>query len=236
VLQNHSLQVVAHLIMDPPMGEECEAMRDRRANLLKAVRPIEPKDVVRGQYTGYRDVPGVQPGSTVESYIAVRLFVESGRWEGVPTHIRAGVTATEVSVEFRRPPRETFGEIVPIGSAHMRFRLGPDMAIGMGLRVKQPGERMAGNDTESIPTAQPARSGCLILLAMHGRATTTCSGREDIIIAEWRIVQHILDDATPPHTNVPGSWGSDEATRLIGGDGPWRDPHVTKRQAKIPSE
>ena len=150
VLQNHLLQVVAHLAMDPPTGEEFDAMRDQRASLLKAVRPIQPEDVVRGQYIGYRDVAGVRPGSTVETYIAVRLLIESWRWEGVPIYIRTGknlpVTATEVSVEFRRPPRETFRELVPGGSAHMRFRLGPDMAIGMGLRVKQPGERMVGND------------------------------------------------------------------------------------------
>jgi glucose-6-phosphate 1-dehydrogenase len=241
VLQNHLLQVVAHLVMDPPTGEEAEAMRDQRANLLKAVRPIEPKDVVRGQYTGYRDVRGVQPGSTVETYIAVRLFIESWRWEGVPIYIRAGknlpVTATEVSVEFRRPPREAFGEVVPIGSAHLRFRLGPDMAIGMGLRVKQPGERMAGNDTELILTAQPAtfRPPYQRLLGDALQGNNHLFGREDIVDAQWRVVQNILDDATPLYTYAPGSWGPDEATQLIGGDGPWRNPHVTRKQAKTPS-
>ncbi len=168
VLQNHLLQVLAHLAMDPPTGEESEAMRDQKASLLKAVRPIEPADVVRGQYRGYRNIAGVRPDSTVETFVAVRLFIESWRWEGVPIYIRTGknmpVTATEVSVEFRRPPRETFGELVPEGSAHMRFRLGPDMAIGMGLRVKQPGELMVGNDMElmldrtgrQLPSALPA--------------------------------------------------------------------------------
>lgn len=136
VLQNHLLQVLAHLVMDPPTGEERDAMRDQCANLLEAVQPIRPSHVVRGQYAGYRDVPGVRHESIVETYIAVKLLIESWRWEGVPTCIRAGkslpVTATEVSVEFRRPPRETLDELVPAGSAHMRFRLGPDMAIGMG--------------------------------------------------------------------------------------------------------
>jgi glucose-6-phosphate 1-dehydrogenase len=242
VLQNHLLQVLAHLVMDPPTGEESEALRDQKSSLLKAVRPIEPVDVVRGQYIGYRDVPGVHPGSTVETFIAVRLFIESWRWEGVPIYIRTGknlpVTATEVSVEFRRPPRETFGELVPGGSAHMRFRLSPDMAIGMGLRVKQPGERMVGDDTELMLTAQAAsyRPPYQRLLgdAMHGNGDLF--GREDIVDAQWRIVQPILDNVTPLYMYEPGSWGPDEATQLIGGDGPWRDPHVTKVETKTPSE
>ena len=242
VLQNHLLQVVAHLAMDPPTGEEFDAMRDQRANLLKAVRPIEPEDVVRGQYLGYRDVPGVRPGSTVETYIAVRLFIESWRWEGVPIYIRTGknlpVTATEVSVQFRRPPRETFGELVPGGSAHMRFRLGPDMAIGMGLRVKQPGERMVGNDMELILTAQPAnfRPPYQRLLGDALAGNGHLFGREDIVDAQWRVVENILDNATPLYTYNPGSWGPDEATQLIGADGPWRDPQVTKTEPKKPAK
>jgi glucose-6-phosphate 1-dehydrogenase len=232
VLQNHLLQIVAHLCMDPPTGEESEAMRDQKSSLLKAARPIEPADVVRGQYLGYRETKGVHPGSTVETYIAVRLFIESWRWEGVPIYIRTGknlpVTATEVSVEFRRPPRETFGELVPGGSAHMRFRLGPDTAIGMGLRVKQPGERMAGEDMELMLTAREA-SYCppyqrLLGDAMHGNGDLF--GREDIVDAQWRIVQNILDNVTPLYTYRPGSWGPEEATQLIGGDGPWRDPRA----------
>jgi glucose-6-phosphate 1-dehydrogenase len=242
VLQNHLLQVVAHLCMDPPTGEESEALRDQKANLLKAIRPIEPTCVVRGQYAGYRDVPGVHPGSTVETFIAVKLFIESWRWESVPIYIRTGknlpVTATEVSVEFRRPPRESFGELVPGGSAHMRFRLSPDMAIGMGLRVKQPGERMVGDDMELMLTAQAAayRPPYQRLLgdAMHGNGVLF--GREDIVDAQWRIVQPILDNVTPLYLYQSGSWGPDEATRLIGGDGPWRDPRVTKAETKVPAE
>jgi glucose-6-phosphate 1-dehydrogenase len=242
VLQNHLLQIVAHLAMDPPTGEEFDAMRDQRASLLKAVRPIQAEDVVRGQYFGYRDVPGVRPGSTVETYIAVRLFIESWRWEGVPIYIRTGknlpVTATEVCVEFRRPPRATFGELVPGGSAHMRFRLGPDMAIGMGLRVKQPGEQMVGNDMELILTAQPAtfRPPYQRLLGDALQGNGHLFGREDIVDAQWRIVENILDNATPLYTYRPGSWGPDEAIQLIGADGPWRDPPVTKIEPKQPTQ
>jgi len=242
VLQNHLLQLVAHLCIDPPTGEESEALRDQKASLLKAVRPIEPACVVRGQFVGYRDVPGVGADSTVETFIAVRLFIESWRWEGVPIYIRTGknlpVTATEVSVEFRRPPRESFGELVPGGSAHMRFRLSPNMTIGMGLRVKQPGERMVGDDTELILTAQTAayRPPYQRLLgdAMHGNGDLF--GREDIVDAQWRIVQPVLGDATPLYMYQSGTWGPEEAARLIGGDGPWRDPRVTEAETKVPSE
>jgi glucose-6-phosphate 1-dehydrogenase len=234
VLQNHLLQILAHVVMDPPTGEESEAMRDQKASLLKAVRPIDPADVVRGQYRGYRGIEGVRPGSTVETFIAVRLFIESWRWEGVPIYIRTGknlpVTATEVLVQFRRPPRETFGELVPGGSAHMRFRLSPDTAIGMGLRVKQSGDRMVGSDRELMLTAQAAafRPPYQRLLgdAMHGKGDLF--GREDIVDAQWRIVGNILDDATPLYIYEPGSWGPGEAMQLIGGDGPWRDPLLTQ--------
>ncbi len=242
VLQNHLLQILAHLTMDPPAGEEHEAQRDQKSALLKCVRPLTPRDVVRGQYDGYRKVPGVAPDSNVETFIAVKLFIESWRWEGVPIYIRAGkclpVTATEVLVEFKRPPRETFGELVPGASAHMRFRVGPDMAIAMGMRIKQPGERMAGNDVELIMTQQPAayRPPYQRLLgdAMHGKGDLFA--REDLVDAQWRVVQNILDGVTPLYTYPQGSWGPEETMKLIGPDGPWREPQVTKQEAKIPSE
>jgi glucose-6-phosphate 1-dehydrogenase len=242
VLQNHLLQILAHLAMDPPTGEESEAMRDQRAGLLKSIRPLSPSDVVRGQYVGYRKADGVNPESTVETYIAARLFIESWRWEGVPIYIRAGkrmpVTATEVSVEFRRPPRETFGEMVPGGSAHMRFRLGPDMAIGLGLRVKQPGDQMVGADRELMLTARNASYTPpyqrLLGDALHGKGDLF--GREDIIDAQWRVVQPVLDDTTPLYTYEPGSWGPPEAAQLIGADGPWLEPRVTDAEKLAPSE
>src|SRR5580698_2375164 len=152
VVQNHMLQVLAQLTMDPPTGEEHEAMRDQKAALLKAVRPLDPMSVVRGQYDGYQSVPGVRSGSTVETFVAVRLFIETWRWEGVPIYIRAGkmlpVTCSEVLVQFKLPPRETFNEIVPNKAGHMRMRISPDVNIGMGVRVKLPGERMVGHDVE----------------------------------------------------------------------------------------
>lgn len=129
-------------------------------------------------------------------------------------------------MEFRRPPREILDELVPAGSAHMRFRLGPDMAIGIGLRIKQPGDRMVGHDRELIMTTRPAtfRPPYQRLLGDAMQGNRELFGREDIVDAQWRIVQDILDDVTPLNTYTPGSWGPEEADRLIAGDGPWQNP------------
>ena len=232
VVQNHMLQVLANLIMDPPTGEEHEAMRDQKAALLKAVRPLDPAHVVRGQYTGYQSVPGVRVGSTVETFVAMKLFIESWRWAGVPIYIRAGkhlpVTATELIVHFKRPPRETFDELVPLSSGHVRMRISPDVCIGMGMRVKLPGERMVGGDVELIlsehaPSLLPPYQR---LLGDALRGLGELFGREDIVDAQWRIVEPVLDDATPVYAYHPGTWGPDEAEALIGADGPWRDPQT----------
>ncbi len=230
VVQNHLLQVLAHLTMDAPTGEEHEAVRDQKAALLKAVRPLDAAHVVRGQYAGYQNIAGVRPGSTAETFVAVKLEIDSWRWAGVPIYIRAGkelpVTATEVIVEFKRPPRETFGELVPASSGHVRLRISPDVSIAMGVRVKQPGERMVGTDVEMLLTEQESAYmppyQRLLGDAMHG--VGDMFGREDIVDAQWRIVEPILDDATPLYTYAPGSWGPTEAEQLIGADGPWRDP------------
>ena len=228
VVQNHMLQVVANLMMDPPTGEECEASRDQKAALLKAVRPLDKESLVRGQYQGYRSVHGVKPGSTVETYAALRLFVDSWRWAGVPVHIRAGkrlpLTAAEVLVEFHRPPREVFGD--QGGRSHVRMRLGPDVCIAMGLRVKRPGEQMIGEVVE-LTLAEQAASLTPPYQRLLGDAISGISdlfGREDVIDAQWRIVEPVLADPPPCHEYEPGSWGPEAANALIGADGPWRNP------------
>jgi glucose-6-phosphate 1-dehydrogenase len=238
VVQNHMLQVLAQLTMDPPTGEEHEAMRDQKAALLKAVGPLDPAHVVRGQYTGYQAVPGVRAGSTVETFVAVKLFIETWRWAGVPIYIRAGkelpVTATEVVVHFKRPPRETFEELVPLSSGHVRMRIGPDVSIAMGVRVKLPGERMVGEDVEMILTEQAPSMlppyQRLLGDAVHG--VGELFGRDDIVDAQWRIVEPILDNVTPIYPYEPGTWGPDEAEALIGADGPWREPQLALEVSK----
>jgi glucose-6-phosphate 1-dehydrogenase len=230
VVQNHLLQILTILTMDPPTGEAHEAFRDQKAALLKAVRPIVPADVVRGQYKGYRSVPGVNTASTVETFVALKLFIETWRWAGVPVYIRAGkmlpVTATEIFVEFKRPPIETFGEIIPASSAHLRMRVSPDIAIGMGVRVKTPGERMTGRDVELSLTEQAADDmppyERLLGDAMRGQSELFA--RQDLVDAQWRAVEPILGNVTPFYHYDPGTWGPDEAQQLIASDGPWINP------------
>ena len=232
VVQNHMLQVVAILTMDPPSGEEHDAMRDRKAELLRAVRPLTPDAVVRGQYEGYRKVAGVAPGSSVETFIAIRLHVDSWRWAGVPIFVRAGkmmpLTCTEATVEFKRPPRETFGEIVPSGSAHMRIRVSPGFSMGLGVRIKTPGERMAGRDVELDLHSQVVEDMPPYerLLGDAGKGNVELFSRQDIVEAQWRIVDPVAGDLTPVYTYKPGTWGPEEARELIGSDGPWTDPVV----------
>lgn len=236
VVQNHLLQVLANLTMDPPTGEAYEAWRDQKAAVLKAVRPVAPEDVVRGQYRGYRAVPGVDAASTVETFVALKLFIESWRWAGVPIYIRAGkmlaVTATEVFVEFKRPPMESFGEIVPGTSAHLRMRIDPDISIGMGLRVKTPGERMTGSDMELTLKEQAADDMPPYerLLGDALRGQSELFARQDLVEAQWRAVEPILGNVTPFYLYEPGTWGPDEAQQLIGGDGPWIDPKAPEEK------
>ena len=230
VVQNHMLQVLANLMMEPPSGDDHEAIRDQKAALLKAVRPLDATHIVRGQYSGYRSVKGVKPDSTVETYVAVKLSVDSWRWAGVPIYIRAGkclpVTAAEVTVDFNPPPRATFGEAIDTQSDYMRARLSPDVAIGIGLKVKHPGERMTGDNVELMLAE---RAASLIppyqrLLGDAMKGNDELFGREDVVDAQWRIVQPILMDPPPPEEYAPGSWGPAGADALIGDDGPWRNP------------
>ena len=232
VVQNHMLQVIANLTIDPPTGEDYDGVRDRKSELMRAIRPLRTIDVVRGQYDGYRKVSGVAPGSPVETFVAVRLEIDSWRWAGVPIYVRAGkmlpVTCTEALVEFKRPPKETFGELVPNTSAHMRIRVGPDMTIALGVRVKTPGERMVGRDVElelhsqTIDDMPPYER----LLGDASRGNSELFSRQDLVEAQWRIVQPILGNVTPLYTYSPGTWGPEEAHQLIGNDGPWLDPTV----------
>jgi glucose-6-phosphate 1-dehydrogenase len=235
VLQNHMLQVLASLTADPHTGRE--SVRDEKARLFKAISPLKPEDVVRGQYNGYRSVPGVSSASTVETFVAVKLSIDNWRWAGVPIYIRAGkklaVTSTEVVVEFKRPPRETFGEIVPGHSSHVRIRISPDISISMGLRVKKPGERMAGQDMELTLVRQAAedKPPYQRLLGDAMRGSTELFTREDSVEAQWQVVDSILGDVTPLYVYEPGTWGPDEAYQLIGRHGPWLNPRLPGSQS-----
>lgn len=238
VVQNHMLQVVANLTIDPPTGEDHDAVRNRKAELMRSIRPLTADSVVRGQYEGYRTTPGVAPGSNVETFVAIRLHIDSWRWAGVPIYIRAGkmlpVTCTEATVEFKRPPRETFGELVPQRSAHMRIRVSPDFAIGLGVRVKIPGERMVGRDVELDLHSQAANDMPPYerLLGDASRGNSELFSRQDLVEAQWRVVEPILGNVTPVYSYLPGTWGPEETGQLIGHDGPWIDPQVAQQTTK----
>jgi len=230
VLQNHMLQILASLTMDPHTGDDHESVRDEKGRLFKAITPLTPADVVRGQFNGYLSVPGVSSGSSVETFVAVKVAINNWRWAGVPIFIRCGkelpLTSTEVVIEFKRPPRETFGEIVPVLSSHMRMRISPDISISMGVRVKKPGERMAGQDVELTFVRQAAEDmpPYQRLLGDAMRGSAELFGREDSIEAQWRVVDGILGNVTPLYTYKPKTWGPEEAYQLIGKHGPWLNP------------
>jgi glucose-6-phosphate 1-dehydrogenase len=230
VIQNHLLQVLACLAMDAPTGQDHDSMRDEKTRILKAVRPLTPADIVRGQFRGYRQEDGVAPDSQVETYAAVKLYVDTWRWAGVPFYIRAGkclpVTATEVVIDFKKPPRESFGEASTGPANHMRFRLSPDVVIALGMRVKIPGEQMAGEDVELIAHHQ---TGSELppyerLLGDALRGDQLLFAPEDAVEAQWRIVDPVLESNTPCHEYEPNTWGPEEAERLIADHDVWLDP------------
>ncbi|MCA1670599.1 MAG: glucose-6-phosphate dehydrogenase (NADP(+)) [Thermomicrobia bacterium] len=226
VVQNHMLQVTALLAMEPPISGGHEAIRDETTKVFKAMIPLESSDVVRGQYMGYRQTPGVAPDSQVETFAAVRLHLDMWRWAGVPFYIRAGkclpVTTTEVVVELKRPPQTVFAETVPGHANHFRFRLSPDVVMALSARVKVPGEAMFGEDVELIARHQPGGDEMAPYERLLGdamRGDPTLFAREDAIEAAWRVVDPILGNATPVNEYDPDTWGPTAAEQLIAADG-----------------
>jgi glucose-6-phosphate 1-dehydrogenase len=230
VIQNHLMQIVALLAMEPPVNTEGESLRDEKVKVLKAVRPAILAELVRGQFVGYRQEPGVAPDSRVETYAALALHIDSWRWSGVPFYLRAGkrlpVTATEVVVELRAPPARVFGDLGPEQPNHVRFRLGPDVAIALGAQSKKPGPVMTGHDVELF-VAEHQRDDMdayevLISAALIG--DTSHFARQDEVEAAWAIVDPLLNVATPPVEYAPGSWGPPQAERLLQGPCGWHNP------------
>jgi glucose-6-phosphate 1-dehydrogenase len=228
VLQNHMLQVVGMLAMEPPAGYTGESVHREKDKIFRCVRPLTPENLVRGQFRGYRSEPGVAPDSQVETFAAVQLRIDSWRWEGVPFYIRVGkrlpLTATEVVVTLRRPPQVLFNETP--SPNHVRFRLGPEVVIAIGARGKMPGEDMIGEDIElSVRHQDPEEMEPyerLIGDALMG--DDTLFGRQDSVEAAWAIVDPVLGTATPVHPYEPGTWGPAEADRIIAPHGGWRCP------------
>jgi glucose-6-phosphate 1-dehydrogenase len=234
VVQNHLLQVLSNIAMEPPPGLDAELLRDEKAKTLKGIRPLAPGDVIRGQFRGYRDEPGVAPGSTVETFVALKLEINSWRWKGVPFYIRAGkclpVTATEVFVKLCQPPA-VFAELAPPAN-YFRFRVTPDLMIALGALVKKPGDELDGEPVELVvrEASDPAEMGAyeeLLYDAIRGNSVRFA--RQDYVEEAWRIVDPILDAGTPVHEYERGTWGPREADALIAGDGGWCDPTPPSR-------
>ncbi len=227
VVQNHLFQILSILAMEPPVETDDESVRDEKVKVLKAVPPLDPNAVVRGQFRGYRNEKGVATNSQVETFAALRLEVHSWRWQGVPFFIRAGkclpVTCAEVLVTLRRPP-PTFHSFSP-SSNYVRFRLSPEVAIAIGTMVLPPGDDTIGRPLELLASHQPAGDEMgayerLLGEAMKGEASLFA--REDYVEAAWRVVEPVLGAPTPLFEYEPGTWGPGEADRLFGGS--WHNP------------
>ena len=230
VVQNHMLQVLVLLAMDPPTGSDPEAMRDEKIRVFRTMRPLASEDVVRGQYRGYRAEEGVAPSSEVETFAALRLHIDSWRWAGVPFCIRAGkrlpVTATEVLVALKRPSQTVFDEIKPDQSNYFHFRLNPNVFIALAARAKVPGESMVGEEAKLLACQHSGEetSAYERLLSDAVEGDTTLFAREDAVEAAWRVVDPILGNVTPVYEYEPGTWGPAEADRIIGGESGWHNP------------
>jgi glucose-6-phosphate 1-dehydrogenase len=230
VIQNHLLQVIALLAMDAPVGTEPAAMQNEKLRLFRAIRPLDPKDIVRGQFRGYRQEQGVAPESEVETFAALRLHIDTWRWADVPFYVRAGkcmpITATEVIVNLKAPPLPIFGTAQGQIPNYFRFRLSPEVVISVGAAVKKIGEDMHGEPVELIVRHESRieKSPYERLLSNAIEGDTSLFTRDDSVEAAWRIVDPILGLTTPVLEYDPGSWGPGESAAIIAGAQTWHDP------------
>ena len=228
VVQNHMLQIVGILAMEPPATTYHEAIRDEIVKVFRQTKPIDPAHLVRGQFAGYKEEEGVAKDSTVETFAAVRLDIDSWRWNGVPFFIRAGkclpVTRTEVIVELKRPPVE---KLARGQGNYMRLSLSPQVSIAMGVRVKKPGEAMTSEASEMSFVHHPSRDEMDAYERLLGDAMTgdpTLFAREDAVEAAWKVVEPILDNVTPVQVYEKGTWGPQAAAALTQDVGGWANP------------
>ena len=234
VIQNHLLQIISYLAMEAPSSTYPEAIRDEQAKVLRNVRPLSTNDMIRGQFRGYRDEPGVSPTSYMATYAAMRLYIDSWRWDGVPFFVRAGKslarTVTEVTVELKRPPQVVFSEPAPLVGNCVRFRLNPEVSITINARTKTPGEGMSGHPVNLSVSEEPAQGKAgrmgpyerLLGDAMAGDATLFA--RQDVVEAAWAIVDPVIHGPSSMFDYDPGSWGPSEADALVAEVGGWNVP------------
>ena len=234
VVQNHLFQIVALLAMEPPTYRGFGAVHGETADVFQAMRPLEPGDLVRGQYAGYRKEPGVAKGSDVETYCALRLFIDSWRWQGVPWYLRSGkclaATAAEVIVRLKPPPQQLFADSLPKDGLtnYLRFRLSPNSAIALAARVKRDGKDFVGYQRELYlldeQTGEQAPYARLLGDALAGNGALFT--REDAVEAAWAVVEPVLTKHARSIVYKPGSWGPKQAQALIAADGGWFNPRL----------
>ena len=231
VVQNHLFQVLANLAMEPPVRTDSESVRDEKVKVLKAIAPLDPKDLVRGQFKGYRSEKGVAADSKVETFAALKLSIDSWRWRGVPFYIRAGkclaVTCTEILVRLRQPP--TMYEHYALQPNCVRMRISPDIVLAFGLNVTSPVDESKSECSELLASRHPCAREMdayerVLGDAMAGDATLFA--REDYVEEAWRIVDPALNAGTPVFEYEPKTWGPVEVERVTPSDG-WSDPVVT---------
>jgi glucose-6-phosphate 1-dehydrogenase len=234
VVQNHLLQVIALLAMDPPTGHEPEAMQAEKLRLFRAMRPLDPKDVVRGQFKGYRDEPGVAKDSQIETFAALRLHIDTWRWADVPFYIRAGkcmpISATEVTVTLKRPPLSIFELDEAMPANYFRLRLSPEVVISEGALVKRNGEHMHGDAVELVARhhAGIEKSPYERLLGDAIRGDTSLFTQDDCVEAAWRVIDPVLKAAPPVIAYDSGTWGPSASAGVVNGEDTWHDPVAEK--------
>ncbi|HJT20891.1 MAG TPA: glucose-6-phosphate dehydrogenase [Nitrospira sp.] len=229
VIQNHLFQVLAYLTMEPPVRTDSESIRDEKVKVLKAIPTLEPVDVVRGQFRGYRQEPGVASDSQTETFAALRLNIHSWRWQGVPFYIRAGkclpVTCTEILVRLRRPPAVFLRSSSTPN--YFRFRISPEVTIALGTTVMDEAEKMIGQTVEMVASHWPGTDDTdayarVLTDAMAG--DPTLFAREDYVEEAWRIVDRLLKERTPVYDYEPNTWGPHEVNQSVAPVGGWHDP------------
>ncbi|HTZ91156.1 MAG TPA: glucose-6-phosphate dehydrogenase [Streptosporangiaceae bacterium] len=231
VLQNHMLQVLATVLAEPPDGNGLDYWRDDKSQIIGALEPLTPQTTVRGQYQGYLDVSGVAPGSTTETYAAIRLTAQSWRWADVPILIRAGkclpVTATEVVFRFRRPPHDVFGLGADAGANQLRVRIYPDDQVSVTVVGKRPGPDLAPQLRELAYSGQGVEQMMRPYDRLIGAALSGdryLFARQDTVEAAWRVVQPVLGDVVPVQPYARASWGPAQADALVPGGEAWHNP------------
>jgi glucose-6-phosphate 1-dehydrogenase len=234
VVQNHLLQVIALLAMDPPTGHEPEAMQAEKLRLFRAMRPLDPKEVVRGQFKGYRDEAGVAKNSQIETFAALQLHIDTWRWADVPFYIRAGkslpISATEVTVTLKRPPLSVFDPNETMPRNYFRLRLSPEVVISEGALVKRNGEQMHGEPVELIARhhSESEKSPYERLLGDAIRGDPSLFTQDACVEAAWRVVDPVLTAALPVQEYEPGTWGPGASLDVVNDGDTWHDP-VTER-------